>query len=357
MFKLLRIRNHKSHEDTLINFHKGVNVFFGLGQSGKTNIIRALKLVFTNRPRGGEYLSHFAGKKDNVDLNLITDDGHDISLRKQIRIDKHGDYKVLLSEYKLNGESFESGNEVPDEVVRALNISEINIHEQLDQPFLVTSSGGEVARTINRITKLEKVDEWLKKLTQKINAVNRDISSVERRIGDADSDLEAFSDFDETKELVRRYEKIISKKSDLTMEHYHLDLIISSIEGIEEDITNLSRYLEVENDIKDIDELGGSIDLLYEELELIDDVLELEESVKELESSLDVEEYITRLEEINNEIVDLEREEMLIDSTSQLDADSKILERDLYDIKLEIDGFIDELGGICPILDEGCSRL
>jgi hypothetical protein len=84
--------------------------------------------------------------------------------------------------YELaNNSKFDSGSNVPDLVHQSLNLNSINIQNQLDEHFLITSSPGEVARTFNRILNIEKVDEYVSKLTSSINSSKSRLESKTER--------------------------------------------------------------------------------------------------------------------------------------------------------------------------------
>ena len=74
MLKKIKIKNFRSHELLDLEFHKGVNVIYGLGQSGKTNIIRAINWVVNNRPSGFNMHSHFA-EDGKTSVELTFDNG------------------------------------------------------------------------------------------------------------------------------------------------------------------------------------------------------------------------------------------------------------------------------------------
>jgi hypothetical protein len=100
-------------------------------------------------------------------------------------------------------------------VQRALRISELNVQKQLDEPFLVTSSAGEVAKTINRITRLEMVDNWVSDLTSKINSINREKERLEAEIEASKNKIKSYRVLvslqpilDRAKEIDERLDKL-----------------------------------------------------------------------------------------------------------------------------------------------------
>ena len=53
------------------------------------------------------------------------------------------------------------GTDVPESVVTMLNLSDLSWQSQMDAPFLLSSSPGEVARALNEVADLEKIDTTL----------------------------------------------------------------------------------------------------------------------------------------------------------------------------------------------------
>jgi exonuclease SbcC len=212
MIKKLVIENFQSHEKTELNLDPGVNVITGVSQSGKTAILRALYWLFHNRPSGERIRSHFA--KGATKVMIETSEGDSIW---HVKDDKYNSYAIGDNLFD------KIGKDVPDMVQRALRISELNVQKQLDEPFLVTSSAGEVAKTINRITRLEMVDNWVSDLTSKINSINREKERLEAEIEASKNKIKSYRVLvplqpilDRAKEIDERLDKLNELKSKIT---------------------------------------------------------------------------------------------------------------------------------------------
>lgn len=153
--KKIKISNFQSHKSTQLDLHPNVNVIVGQSSSGKTAIFRAIEWLNTNRPLGTRFISH-GETEAKVEIDNV----------RGTKSDKGKTF------YKLDNNNFDSGSNVPDLVSQSLNLSSLNIQNQLDEHFLITSSPGEVARTFNKILNIEKVDEYISKLTTQINTTN-----------------------------------------------------------------------------------------------------------------------------------------------------------------------------------------
>ena len=161
MIKSLQIQNFQSHADTLLEFSEGVNVIVGSSDSGKTAIIRALRWLVWNKPGGDSFRSFWGG---DTEITLETEKA---SITRS---------KGKANRYELNDQSFEAfGTEVPKEIQQELNLSEINLQSQLDSPFLLSNSAGEVAQHFNKVANLDRIDsaqqlvqKWIRELTSDI---------------------------------------------------------------------------------------------------------------------------------------------------------------------------------------------
>jgi exonuclease SbcC len=299
MFKFLRLENYKSHENSLIHFDRGVNVIFGMSQAGKTNFLKALRLLASNRPLGGKFFSDFAGDKGETKITLGLEGSEDISLLKEIRVTED-DKKVIKTMYKIGDVPFSSPkDQVPDRIVAALNISELNIQRQFDPPFLVTSSGGDIAKTINRLTKLEEVDDWVSELTSEINAENRDIVRMESEAKALVQELEIYKDVDETEKAISELQANSGSIAKLLLQQNALDKMLIQFEEAVRSLEPLEEFLLAERYIIKAEKIQIEIDLfnslqadLNRYKELSDTILEkksilndLSVSDSELESS------------------------------------------------------------------------
>jgi exonuclease SbcC len=180
MIKSLRLKQFRSHEDSCLEFSPGINVILGRSGCGKTNILRALIWLATNRPRGLAFRSRFAKKGLPTEVEAAvsptsTPNGKQLvtnseSISLTLRKSTKGMAVYSVGNTELTG----FGSSVPEEVVELLDLNpELNIREQLDAPFLITSSPGEVAGVINRVTKLENVDKWVSQLTTRVNSTKK----------------------------------------------------------------------------------------------------------------------------------------------------------------------------------------
>lgn len=317
MFKSLKIKNFQSHENSELEFSSGINIIVPENENdpndiGKTSIFRALQLLCFNRPLGGSYFpnSKEFGKTE-ISVELLND--KTVSLIKEIK-----NKEVKKTIYKLDKKSFSS---IPDQVVSALNLSETNIQQQLDEPYLVTSSGGEVAKTINRITKIEQSDEWISSLTTEINTTNRDITKLKQEIKAKKNELKKYSDIDETAALVSRLEKIINKVDKYTDDYDHLLNVNNEVIEIEDWLFLNKTYVSVsEKLIDETEKILVEIESISKEEEVLRYLLNLIEDVKRLKH-VDVRKDLDALQKMMQEENQLLEEKEILQELIEISED------------------------------------
>lgn len=248
MIKQLRIQNFRSHKNTKLEFVKGVNCIVGLPDSGKTNIIRAINWALTNRPLGFRFHSNFAKGPTAVDIDF--EEGNQISLVKS----------KSESGYVCNEKEFRAiGSDVPDEVSRISNITELNLQTQMDKPFLICESPGEVAKVFNRVSKLEKPDLVIASLTTDINSKNKQIKTLSLDKIEFEEKLKRFENLPQMKNDLDEIEQIENKRQKIKNE---IDELFSMIENIEAVKKIMENMIDIDKARKEL----VSINKLYTEI-------------------------------------------------------------------------------------------
>ena len=149
MIDSIELKNFQAHSSTKLEFHKGVNIIVGRSDQGKSSIIRALRWVVTNRPTG------IAFRKQGTDMVSVTlsVDGTKISRDKSDKVNR----------YVFKGEEYKAlRSDVPTVVSDVLNFGIANIQTQHEQYFLLQSSPGDAAKTINTIANLQIIGDTIR---------------------------------------------------------------------------------------------------------------------------------------------------------------------------------------------------
>ena len=270
MLERITLKNFQSHKNTEILLDKGVNVVIGQSDSGKTAIIRALKWLRYNRPSGEAYRSHWGG---STEVCVHTAEGVVITRQR----DKTDMYRLGAAEFKA------FGVDVPLEIQEALNINEVNMQFQLDKPFLLMSSPGEVANHFNKIAKLEQIDNTRKGIEKALNQKKEDLRRQEANEKEHKTELEKYAYLEKLEQAVEVLEEMEAQVQGLRSSQSKLKTTVNGIAEAEEEIQQYKPLISLEPKVR-------SLCAMYDELVIIE---------KDKESLLKLH---TRLEELSAQI-------------------------------------------------------
>lgn len=283
MIKQLHISNFQSHLDTILDLDPGVNLIVGQSDSGKTAIIRALKWLTTNRPLGDSFVSW--NGKGKTEVSVLLDVGTSIA---------HQPGRYSLS--KPNDDSSEwnaIGTGVPETVQQVLNISDLSWQSQMDAPFLLSASPGEVARTLNEVADLDKIDSTLVNINRMARDNRTQLTETARAKQQLEIDLSAFRELDNQLAEVARLkemERKVGLLEDMVAEGGQLVVSITEQEEA------LTRYGQVEKHLAFIHQLNermSEYETISEEIgkrqQMLAEVMELTDRLKAIKDPADAE--------------------------------------------------------------------
>lgn len=241
MITELHIQNFQSHKDSHLTFDPGVNIIIGPSDAGKTAIIRALRWAIWNRPQGDSMRSNWGGETE-VSISFT-----EPNLEVEPEVIRH---KGKTDEYIMNGMSFKAlRGEVPKEVQQVINISEVNLQRQLDSPFLLSNTAGEVALHFNKVANLDKIDT----ATQKINSWIRELTNVikfkEDQISTLSGELKAFDHLEKFEIELEVLEALNTQWLSKVLNKNSFDKLIRNIQHINVLIDNNTPILEFETSV------------------------------------------------------------------------------------------------------------
>ncbi len=198
--KSLYLEDFQSHARTKVDLAPpgGLTVIVGATDSGKTAIVRALRLLFYNVPQGADYIR--VGRA-TATVALEMADGTKVVRERSKAVNRYRIAQPGSSPQTLEG----FGASVPLEVqeltgVRTVSIGEaldltLNLSEQLDGPFLgnKTVSGPARAKVLGALANTEEVDEAqrtlgvdLHRAGQVVSGLLDEISGLDRAIAGYD---------------------------------------------------------------------------------------------------------------------------------------------------------------------------
>jgi len=282
MIQSLELYNFQSHRSSRMKFHPGVNIIVGPTDSGKTSIIRALRYVATNRPSGEGFISNWA---DDMRVAVECDEG---------KVERTKGKENL---YKLDDTEFRAfGTSVPEEIVGVLNLAEANIQQQLDSPFLISNSPGEVAQHFNRIAHLEKIDLSRKNVEKIIKETTSDLKYADQDLKQIKEDLTAYDNLDQLEAQVEVLEGMEEKQKRVIRDQ-------SRLKKLSGDITEMDEKIEEESEALRMEPMVEKVEVLLEHRhgvrnqkrilqELQDDINSVSADIEEKEAVLEYEKMV-----------------------------------------------------------------
>jgi len=272
MIKSLSIKDFESHRDSELEFSPGVNVLVGASDKGKSSVLRTLQVAIKNEPAGEDFISWGT---DETILKLKTTDGIEVTRKKgksNLYCLKVGDGKEM--EFKAFGQN------VPDEIKKALNLFEVNFHKQLDNPFLLTESPGFVADHFNKVARIDKINSTTKNINSAITSIKSDIGKLEKDITKFNQELSEFPDLEKIEVELEMLEDLEKERNKIASAISELGNLIRRIDLVEEKIEQESDLLPLESEVESLlnritqrDKLGTEINQLsglLENIEMID---------------------------------------------------------------------------------------
>lgn len=204
MIDKLTIENFQSHRRTELGLAPGVTVLVGESDVGKSAVVRALRWLFLNEPRGAGFVRHGAAA-----CRVIAQYG-DGTVIERTRNRERNFYAVE----KPGGERevYEGfGADVPEEIssvtgVRKVAVGDLsftpNIAGQLEPPFLLAEPGSAAASLLGALSRADVFDAALKDALADITRLRRESRALESEIASLNEELEKYADLPRWREAL-----------------------------------------------------------------------------------------------------------------------------------------------------------
>lgn len=275
MINSLKIKNIQSHKNSELHFVPGINCIIGSSNNGKSAILRALNWAIYNRPLGIDVLcSHWAlDKKDKqiAEMSVTVEKDEGVLVRRK---------SSGKNEYQLDEEVLEAvRTDVPEQVSKFFNLGEVNVQRQLDAPFLLSLSSGEVAKFFNKTVRLDVIDRVLTNAEQTRRKTKSAIEQGEELVSDYKSKLEKYDWLPKVEKLLKKYENVESRNNELRKQVEELSSSIEKYRQAELESKKYSDFnkqkkliTEIEKSSKSNEQLENRIHNLEDEIETFNDI-------------------------------------------------------------------------------------
>lgn len=282
MIKKVTLKNFQAHKNLEVELGKFTTLTGG-SNGGKSAVLRAI-LALSRNDSANDYLRH--GQK-TLSVKIEFEDGNAVEWIKG-----SGENKYIITAADGGTQEFDKvGANVPEEVQEVLKFGPllvgkdkhfVNFHQQLESPFLISATPGDVAKLFGELTSASQLYSAVNEGNRGVRATN---AQKKTRMGDLRQvkiDLEDFEDVEQHEqdleavktqlERAKKYEaasteisKIVQDVTDAqeTIDTVRLalaDVKVANNVNLDELIDAGSKAARLDETIKGIDTLNGRLE-------------------------------------------------------------------------------------------------
>jgi len=172
MIDRVRLIDFQRHQRLTLQLDR-VTTLVGPSDRGKSAVLRALRWVLENVPQGASFVREGATACEVA----VRVDGRTVVRRRSAK----------ENVYELDGEAFRSlrAVSVPDSIAAVLNLHSASFQGQLDPPFWLSETAGEVARRLNEVVNLQEIDDVLGRAAADLRQTRAEAGVAETRLAEA----------------------------------------------------------------------------------------------------------------------------------------------------------------------------
>ena len=206
-------------------------VVTGATGSGKSAVLRAVRLLAFNA-RGVTYITR-GEPSCRVQAGFAEHDKRDGWAVAVQRCQARGKDAYLLAGLgDAPPQKFTKlGGEVPPQVAELLELSELNFAAQFDRPFLLDSSGGEIARTLGRLTNVTLLFDAAREANRRRLEVMGDLKRAESNLASLTEAAQKFRGMKARQAAVSEAEAAMERANQLTMRAGRLEVLTGKLEA------------------------------------------------------------------------------------------------------------------------------
>lgn len=354
MLERVVLTNFQAHKSLDLKLGKFTTLTGG-SNGGKSAVLRAI-IALVRNDSASHYVRH---GQSSLSVKLFFADGHQIEWVKGASVNRY----ILTLPNGADKVFDKVGANVPEEVKEVLKLGPVllgngdkeyvNFHQQLEQPFLISSTPGDVAKLFGELTSASQ-------LYSAVGEGNRSMRNIKgqktTRMGDlrqAKVALETFDDLPEQESLLSKAREHLQRAKDLEERAVSLTSFFNDYTDIQhrkkelgELQTELSPALTVSlGDLNRLESLSKSILDLKKDIERIDwleNALQAgQKSVSYLQGAIKV--NLSPLKEVQKKLADLETDAMLVQSAYDRVSELQGKVSECEQTKLELDRLMSEL--------------
>jgi len=337
--KRIRIENFQCHEALDIQFDSKITTICGPSDTGKSAILRAIRWVAFNRPRGEGFRRHGS---DKTSISILFSNGWRV---RRLRGKENCYQTKSPGEDSVSHKYKAMGTDVPEGVSQILNLGPENFQSQHDPLFWFSLTAGEVAKEINSIVDLTVIDDAMAHVARLVRKTKSEIDVVQDRLGEAEADaketehaVELHADFIRLKESQERLEGLTDARNGLSLLLEQMDDALVDCMGFseaaDEGARALAQVVRFANELTQLDTLAS----ILQKIGIVQ-----EEVARELPNMDSMTEMLDHTRSVSR------RHEELDTDVAELRKAVKIAYRAKKSLEMAEGDLAAELGGQCPL--------
>lgn len=262
----LEIENFQSHEHTVVSLGGGLNVIVGPSDYGKSAVVRALRWLLFNEPRGADFI-RVGARTCRVTAEL--DDGTRVT---RMRSGKENRY--ILKHPDQEEQVFEGfGGEIPQEILLATGVRkvviddrnrvELSLGSQLEGPFLLEENGAVRAKVIGQLGGVHLLD-WAQKATvTDLRRLREEEGQLTAGVQSLEEALHAYDHLPGLHQSISRLEGLLQRATELESRITELETLKRSYEEIEASLSRLAGLLSALEPVAAVERLLPDLELWH----------------------------------------------------------------------------------------------
>ena len=296
----IELKNFQSHKLSRLDIHPGINVITGRSDSGKTSIVRAIRWIVFNQPRGKGFISHWA---EECAVSLLFQDMYNNPqwVERQVSNSKN---QYLWS---IDNSLFKAfGTNVPEEIRDLFNLTDINLQLQLDPPFLLAESAGGVARHFNDVANLDVIDTATSNVNRMETTLKRGLSNLEAKKEQLEEKLKVYESLDSLEHDLQDAEALDNKIKAMDVQYGELEKVKNELVKTQEQIAYWKPYADLSKGVEALIKLELDIQSSKEDIDSVRTlILEITNTRQDIE-------YLQRITALSGEVSKLSGRESAV---------------------------------------------
>ena len=245
MLTRIRINSIQKHKSLTLNLDK-INVITGATDTGKTSVLRGLLWCLTNNESGENLVNNDGATACSV---TVTADGHEIERS----------WSKSKNAYRLDDKTFTTfRTSVPEPIAKLLNITDLNVQERRDLPFMVYYKASECANQFSEMLDLEEIDSTIANINRAVKAKTEMFLSLRNTLTGLKACMQKYESIDDAVEAFERIEQL---SKDIADSETTLNKLTSLCDSVQSAVKAKDSYI---NPTEAVEQLS-SIETLFSE--------------------------------------------------------------------------------------------